>query len=200
MPTPVQKQIDNLKAPSKLKYFFFGILAFMADIVDVIAAFTVIGIILSFVVDLIVAPILFMAGFGANSRIKAMNNTIENMERYITRLGREVTRIRTIYAQAYKASRYIPGLRRIIRRSALAFRAVRLKTIRNPLFKNAAAIAADLVPYLDIVPWRTVALYLTYKDEKKTYEEAMENMNLALAAENQVIQVEVEARQELLAA
>ena len=196
----IQEISQNLNPPSKLKYFFFGFIAFFADIVDVAAALTGIGIVFSLIVDIVVAPILFFAGWNANSRIKAIRKSADNIHIHIEKLGRRIIQIRNIYARSLRLARKIPVLRKSVRKVALAIRSARLKMARNPLFKNVAAITADLVPYLDLMPWRTVAIYLTYRDEKKSYEEILENVDLALAAENQVIQYELDSQREMLAA
>mgnify|MGYP001577974249 CR=1 FL=1 len=200
MPSPAQQIIQELNPPSKLKYFFFGFIAFVADGVDIIAGLTGIGIVVSVIVDIIVAPILFIGGWSANSRIKKMREVVDGIHLHIERMERRLIQIRRIYAGALRVARRIPGLRRSVRRVALTIRRARLGIIRNPVFKNIAAMAVDIVAYIDFVPWRTWAIYSTYKDEKRTYEEAMENARLALAAENQMVQYEIEARRELLAA
>lgn len=200
MPGEIQKQIDVLRPPSKLRYFFFGFIAFFADVVDVAAAITGIGILLSLLVDIVAAPILFMAGHGARTRMKTMRSLGEKANIHIERLGRKLIQIRRYYAGAIRMARRIPGLSKTVRKTVLYLRAARLKIVRDPRFKNLAAIVADLVPYLDLIPWRTAAIYFTYRDEMRTYKETLENLNQALVVEKQINQFEIDARKELLTA
>ncbi len=214
MASPIQQQIEKLRPPSKLKYFFFGLIALLGDIADILAVLlstaaiaTAVGapvaaaiIETAFIIDLIIAPILFFAGWRTNSRIKAMRRAIDDLHIHIEKINRRIIQIRRYYAASIRLARRIPGLRRTVRRTVLALRKVRLGVVRNPIFKNTAAIVADFIPYLDVIPWRTAAIYFAYRDEKRSYEETIESAKAALAVESQATQYELEVRNELSAA
>jgi len=164
---------DTVKPPSKLKYGGLFALAGFADIVD-LAELTGIGIILAWAVKLIVSPILFFAGFGANARVKAMSQFQESVGANIAELTQRAQTYARRYTAAIKFSRKTGILKKPVKRMALKVAKARKAVMRNPAVKNGVAVVVDLVPLLDLLPWRTIGIYLAYRDEKKTYLETQE--------------------------
>lgn len=178
---------ENVRMPSKFKYGALFALAGFADIVD-LAELTGIGIILVWAVKLIVSPILFFAGFGANTRVKAMSQFQEGVGANIAELTQQAQTYARRYTTAIKFSRKTGILKKPVRKMALKITKARTVIMRNPAVKNGIAVIADLVPFLDLLPWRTIGIYLAYRDEKKTFLEAKEIIPEYYAAKTEEIQ------------
>jgi len=178
---------EQLTPPSKIKYFFLLLLALIADLVDILGSLTGIGTVVSLIVDIIVSPIIFIASHGANSRIETARNITKEINKQLENMRRRINQIRKTYATAYRISKRL-GLRRttsLIRKTSLGSKRMLMSAVRNPKIRSALAIIADLVPFLDIIPFRSVSVLLTYRDEKKSYRETLELTKEALAAEKE---------------
>ncbi len=175
-----------IKHPSRLKYGFLFSLSIIGDLVD-LAGLTGIGLILVWLVKLIVSPILFFAGFGASSRVGAMNKFYGEIQQDIAGLTRKMMFYSRMYARALRFSRKTGILKKPIRRAALKIGAARKAIIRSPALKMGAAGVADLMPGLDLFPWRTIGVYLAYRDEKKTYLETQPIVPEYIAAKTEEI-------------
>jgi hypothetical protein len=168
----------EVKPPSKLKYASLFVMSASLDIVDWLGL-TGIGLILTYALKIVFAPILFMAGWGANSRIKEMNKFKSKAFAHIEAIEKRIIFYARNYQRALKLARRYKFLRKPVRKVALRIARARKTAVRkvgqivsrNPLMKNMAAIIADFIPLIDIIPWRTLGIYLTYRDEKKTFEE-----------------------------
>ena len=170
-----EENIKTPKPPSKVKYGAMFLLSGIGDIVD-LANLTGAGIAVSIIVDIIVGFLLFVIGWATNTKIKKMSNLSKDLAEKITSIQNRITSIRNTYATAIKTGRKLRMLRKPIRVVAKSLGKVRKVIFRNPLLKNVTAIILDFIPYLDLLPWRTVGVYLTYKDEKVTYQQAVKEM------------------------
>lgn len=178
-----------VRSPSKAKYGFLYTLAVIGDLVD-LAGLTGIGLILVWAVKLIISPILFLSGISANRRIKDMNGFQENINASVAHITRKVQTYTRRYLQVIKFSRKTGILKKPIRRAALKIAKTRKAVARNPLVKNALAGVADLIPMLDLLPWRTLGVYLMYRDEKKTYLETKNTLPEYAIAKAEEVQAE----------
>lgn len=176
-----------VRPPSKLRYGFLYSLAITGDLVD-LAELTGIGLILVWLVKLIVSPILFYAGVDANSRVKAMGRLQEEINKNIAQITRRVETYTRRYMTAIKFSRKTGILKKPVRKIALKVARGRKAILRNPLIKNALAGFADLIPIIDLLPWRTFGVFLMYRDEKSTFLEAMEALPDYISAKTEEIQ------------
>lgn len=160
-----------VKPPSGTLYFFLYCLAGIGDIVDWFV-FTGIGAIISFIVDIFIGVILFFAGRAARDRIKTMNEFQDGLHGHIQNIERKIVAYRNAYARTLKASRKIKFLRKPVRKLALRFARLRKSIARSPLGRTIAAIIADFVPILELVPWRTLNIYLMKKQEMRAFQDA----------------------------
>lgn len=44
--------------------------------------------------------------------------------------------------------------------------------MKSPVGRTVASIVADLVPILDLMPWRTINIYMMKRDEMRAFQEA----------------------------
>ena len=160
-----------VKPPSGTLYFFLYILAGIGDILDWFSL-TGIGIIISFIADLFIGVTLFFAGRAARDRIKAMNEFQDGLHEHIQNIERKIIAYRNAYARVLKASRKVKILRRPVRKLALRFARLRKSIAKSPLGRTIAAIVADLIPILELMPWRTINIYLLKKQEMLAFQDA----------------------------
>lgn len=160
-----------LKPPSGMLYAFLYILAIVGDILDWLTL-TGIGAVISFAVDLIIGPILFLAARAAKSRMEAMSQFQDSLHQQIQNIERKIIAYRNAYARILKASRKVKILRKPVRKIALRFSRLRKSAMKSPLGRTLASIIADLVPILDLMPWRTINIYMMKKQEMQVFQEA----------------------------
>ena len=162
---------QTVKPPSGALYFFLYLLAIIGDILDWLTL-TGFGAIISFIVDLFIGAILFFAGRGARDRIKDMNVFQDSLHQQIQKIERKVIAYRNAYAKVLRASRKIKFLRKPVRKLALRFSRLRKSVARSPYGRTIAAIVADLIPILDLMPWRTINIYMMKKQEMMAFQDA----------------------------
>ena len=160
-----------VKPPSGTLYAFLYGLAIVGDLLD-LTVFTGIGAVVSFIVDLFIGVILFFAGRGARDRIKDMGAFQDSLHQQIEGIEKKITAYRNAYARVLKASRKIKILRKPVRKMALRFSRLRKSVLKSPLGRTVASVIADLVPILDLIPWRTINIYLMKKQEMLAFQEA----------------------------
>lgn len=160
-----------VKPPSGTLYVFLYGLAIIGDVMDWLTL-TGFGAIVSFVVDLFIGAILFFAGRAATNRMEAMNEFQDGLHNKIEQIEKKVVAYRNAYARILKASRKIKVLRKPVRKLVLRFAKLRRSVTRGPLGRTVASIIADLVPILDLMPWRTINIYMMKRDEMRAFQEA----------------------------
>ncbi|MEK7151477.1 MAG: hypothetical protein AAB784_02060 [Patescibacteria group bacterium] len=183
---------QTVKPPSKSRYALLYGLAILGDVID-LTVFTGIGAVISFFIDIFIAIILFFAGKSASNRIKATNQFRDEMDGHIQRIEKKIIAYRNAYAKALRASRKIKILRKPIRKLALGFKSLRGSITKNPMIRTAAAAIADIVPILDLVPWRTWSIYLLKRDEMLAFQEAQNMLSEYMSVKT----AELEATNEL---
>jgi hypothetical protein len=160
-----------VKPPSGILYFFLYLLAGIGDVLDWLTL-TGFGAIISFIVDLFIGAILFFAGRAARDRMKAMNEFQDSLHQHIQNIERKILAYRNAYAKILRASRKVKILRKPVRKLALRFAKLRKSITKSPLGRTVAAIIADLIPILDLMPWRTINIYMMKKAEMLAFQDA----------------------------
>lgn len=162
---------ETVKPPSGTLYFSLYVLAITGDVLDWLTL-TGFGAAISFVVDLFIGAILFFAGRAAKNRIEAMNTFQDSLHQQIQKLERKILAYRNAYAKVLRASRKIKFLRKPVRKLALRFAKLRRSVVRSPYGRTIASIVADLIPILDLMPWRTINIYMMKKQEMMAFQDA----------------------------
>lgn len=182
-----------IKPPSFFLYISLYGLSIIGDILD-FANLTGVGVVVSIVVDLFIGTILFFAGRAAKNRVDTMNRFQNDLHDKIQNIENKIVTYRKAYAGALKLARKVKFLRKPTRVIALRFAKLRRSIARNPSARTIAAIGADLIPILDLLPWRTINIYFMRRDEMRAYKEAKEMLPEYLAAKAD----EIEAANDLL--
>lgn len=152
------------KKPSKVKY---GILYAMAIFVDGInlVSLTGIGAIFSVLASFIVSFLMFLIFWFTNTKQKRADEYshkvsvfLENMPKNIAHLERRAVRV----------GKFAGKLKPVQKPATKTFVALE----KSPLSKFVASAVANLIPFLDILPWMILGVWLSYRNEKASYVNA----------------------------
>jgi len=172
------REVDELSRqvspPNMTRYYIGFTLSVIGDLIDIVAFVLIIafgaGIPLGWLVDILIdVPLLFL-GFRSSKKLKEIGKSSNVITEKITIIDQKIAQYRNRYALILRTSRKIKALRRPVRQFARKARKVTKVLRRNPLGRLVAGILADLVPGLDLIPFRTIAMYQSYKDERESYE------------------------------
>jgi hypothetical protein len=188
---------SGLQEPSKSKYRFLLLLAIILDIIDW-AELTGVGWFISLLLKTL-GFILYEGGKGIDARVKAMEKIQESTKGALMYMQRVAERLMSVSQLARLGrGKGLGGriLRAPARRLFLKLRVAKVRRIlkRNPMTKNTLAILIDIIPILDLFPWRTIGIWLAHRDEVKTYKECME----AVAEYKETKKMEYEAKRDYL--
>lgn len=154
--------------PSYVKYgivFLLGLITESTDFLDLIG----VGILISKPVALFITFIIFLIFWLTNTKQKQADDYTGKAEEMVKAVTANLAHIERRVFQAAKIARRF-GAKRFAARIRISSRLVR----RSPLFKFAAAGAANLIPFVAVFPWVLLGIYLSYRDEKKSYQNARE--------------------------
>ena len=156
------------KHPSYIKYgivSLLGLITESTDFLDIVG----LGVMVSKPVSLFITFIIFIIFWLTNTKQKNANNYVKSAEEMIKAVTANLAHLERRAFQAAKIARRF-GAGRFAARIRISSRLVK----SNPLFKFVAAGAANLVPLLAFFPWVLLGIYLSYQDEKKSYQNASE--------------------------
>lgn len=158
--------------PSWLKYSFLFLIAGIVDIVDV-ADFTGIGIVLAKIVSIAGTAIIYFTFWLTGGKMKRATASGEEARRAIVELQESVSRATRLALRASKllGRAGFKGIARQLPRTLVKFRRI---ARRNPITKILVGGALNLIPWVALINLMIVWIYLSYRDEKKTLEEAKE--------------------------
>lgn len=182
------REVDTIKLqsspPNKGRYLLGGLIALIGDILDVIGSVSVGGAVVEWIPDIIIDVIVIPLVGSQSSRkqkqaqeySEAIQGKIERAQQYLN-FSRQ-----NIFAKASRIP-HLPNssnarLSAINRLGAGSQKLTKLTKVipKNALAKISFASLADLVPYLDIVPFRAYSVYTSYQDEKKAYQAFQETI------------------------
>lgn len=152
--------------PSYIKYGIVSLLGLITESTDFLDI-TGIGMVISKPVALFITFIIFLIFWLTNTKQKRADDYVGKAEEMVEAITVNLAHIERRAFQAAKIARRI-GATRFAARIRINSRLVR----RNPLFKYAAAGAANLIPFLAVFPWVLLGIYLSYRDEKKSFQNA----------------------------
>lgn len=179
--TIIRNLASEIRPPGKFRYyvgFFFSIAGDLLDAVAFILVFFYgVGIPLGWVIDLIIDIPLLLVGFKTNKEIKKMGQANSTIVEKINLIDQKISQYRSTYALALRSARKVKALRKPVRKVARRIKQVRKVITGNPIGRFVTAIVADLIPGLDLVPFRTLAMRQSYKQEKEAYEAFQEALN-----------------------
>lgn len=158
----VVEEGKSYKSPSHFKY---GILFALAAIVDIIdfAELTGIGWFIAKIVSIIATVIILIIFLTTGGRQRSASEYRKKLEDYIKNAIKNVAHAERMIMRAGKIARYLPFLSGIV--------------------EFILAALANLFPILDLFPWMIIGVWLSYRDEKNTYNNARES---AMALESEL--------------
>lgn len=179
------------KRPSLIKYSVLYTLAITTDAVDLLE-FTGVGYFIAKAYKLACNGAIIFILWLTNTKQKNAHQYTESLENIVSEAQANLAHYTRLTLRAAKigktAGKYIPVVgQRITKISSKVPRIlvkIRRKAMKNPVTKFFWASAADFVPFLDLVPWTTLGVWLSYRDEKSSYQQAQE---AALDIEGQLI-------------
>ena len=142
-----------------------GLITESTDFLDLLG----IGVVVSKPVALFLTFIIFLIFWLTNTKQKNADNYVGKAEEMIETIATNLAHIERRAFQTAKLARRF-GAKRFAARIRISSRLVK----RNPLFKFAAAGAANLVPFIAVFPWVLLGIYLSYRNEKRSYLNAHE--------------------------
>ena len=154
--------------PSYAKYGIISLLGLITESTDFLDLIGI-GIVISKPVALFLTFIIFLIFWLTNTKQKRADDYVSKAEETIEAIATNLAHIERRAFQAAKIARRF-GANRFAARIRISSRLVK----RNPLFKFAAAGTANLIPFLSVFPWVLLGIYLSYRDEKKSYQNAHE--------------------------
>jgi hypothetical protein len=166
----IEEASKQIQKPSSRKYHRMMTLAITLDVLDWLEL-TLVGIIITYALKIIFTPVLYFYGRNANTHIKGMADVKEILEEKISHIRRKMYSYINRYKFATKMIRKSARLGRHLAKFEGSAKKIGQSITRLPGLRNLWMIIADYVPILDLLPWRTLGVYLTYRDELKTFNE-----------------------------
>jgi|SRR3989344_6453578 len=144
----------------------FALLYFVAGLADLIdlAGLTGFGWFLSVAFDIFADTIIFLFARGARNKAKHLSYLQEKLPMMVETVSK---RYLSGLKSARKMTKNIPALRSVVNRAGLLV----AKARNSPIGKQILAMTLDLIPILEVLPFRTLGIYLLWRDEKNTYKD-----------------------------
>lgn len=181
-------QGQEYRRPSLFKYSILASFASIVDLIDLIDL-TAFGAILGRIVSFVVTAIILLIFWFTNTKQKRADEYVKNIEKSVEYIAQRVASAERNIIRVARLSRHIPGAKqayrklhlRTIRRARVGLRKV-AKSTKNPIVRSAASGALNLVPFLAVIPWMLVGIWLSYRAEKESYKNAREASDSVLEA------------------
>ena len=157
----------------------------IVDFIDLTGLGAIVGRIISFAVSAVIILIFWFT----NTKQKRADEYAENIQKKIDALVARIANAERNILRVARLSRKIPGAKqlyrklhlRTVRRARVALRGV-AKSAKSPILRSVAAGTLNLVPFLALVPWMLVGIWLSYRAEKESYKNAREASDSVLEA------------------
>ncbi|HXK40818.1 MAG TPA: hypothetical protein VJ046_01825 [Candidatus Paceibacterota bacterium] len=173
-------QGQEFRRPSLFKYSILASFASIVDLIDLIDL-TGVGAILGRMISFVVSAIIILIFWFTNTKQKRADEYVENVQKNMEVIAERIANAERNIVRVARLSRKVPGAKqlyrklhlRTIRRARVALRGL-AKNTKNPIVRSAAAGTLNLVPFLALVPWMLVGIWLSYRAEKESYKNAQE--------------------------
>lgn len=138
---------QSFSGPSLFKYFIILIMfAIPNDLIDALD-FTGIGIMLSWFTSFYLSAITVIIMWFADSELKRVKGHMAKRGEHQKALAKTMTKV------ASKLTKFAP---------------------KNPVIKVIAGAVLEMIPFVSILPWSSISVFLAYSDERKIFKEAGE--------------------------
>jgi len=185
----LHSQGQEFRHPSYFKYFvILGPLAAIIDLIDLVDL-TGFGAIVGRTISFIVSAVIILIFWFTNTKQKRADEYVDNIQKNMEVIADRIANAERNIVRVARLSRKVPGAKqlyrklhlRTIRRARVALRRV-AKSTKNPIVRSAVAGTLNLVPFLALVPWMLVGIWLSYRAEKESYKNAQEASESVLEA------------------
>ena len=180
--TGLYNQGQEFRHPSYFKYFvLLAPLGLIIDGLDIFAHVSGAGIPFGTLISGFATVIMLLVFWFTNTKQKRADEYVDNIEKNIEVITQRIANAERNLVRVARLSRHIPGAKqayrklhlRTVRRARVALRGV-AKSTKSPILRYAAAGTLNLVPFLAILPWQLIGVYLSYRAEKESYQNAKE--------------------------
>mgnify|MGYP001614747855 CR=1 FL=1 len=185
----LHNQGQEFRHPSYFKYFAvltpLAAIIDLVDLVDLSGIGAIIGRSFSFVAWVLMLLIFWFT----NTTQKRADEYVKNIEKNVEVITARIANAERNIVRVARISRKIPGAKQLyrkfhlkaIRRTRIALRGIG-KSTKNPLIRSAASGTLNLIPFLAVIPWMLVGLWLSYRAEKESYKNSQEASDSILEA------------------
>ena len=138
-----------LNGPSLFKYATLLLMfAVPNDIIDALDL-TGLGFLFSWFFSAFLSVTMLFVVWFTDSEFQRVKSHMANKNKYIKNLTRTATKVAT------RITKFAP---------------------KNPVVKIIAGTVLEMIPFISILPWSSISVFLAYADERKTYKEARETL------------------------
>ena len=175
----IYKESGAYRHPSYLKYAILFFLAGIIDLVDLLDV-TGIGIVISKIVSFFLSALILLIFWLTNTKMNQAQEFTDGLDEKISHIQKNIVYASRLAMKTSKILRKV-GMKRTAR--AIPRTMVRLRRLarKNPMTKVAIGGLINLIPFLAIFNLMVVWIYISYRDEKKTYRQAREAGEEALS-------------------
>lgn len=174
--------------PSLFKYSLLALLALIVDAIDLIDL-TGIGIIIGRIISFVASVIIIIIFWLTDTKQKRADEYVDGIQKRIEAITAAMANAEINILRTARLSRKIPGAKQLYRKLHLkTVRPLRLaakkiaKNRKNPIVRFVAAGVLNLVPFLAVLPWMLIGIWLSYRAEKESYKNAREAAESVLEA------------------
>lgn len=165
--------------PSESYYRNLYLLAAIGDLADLL-------VILGWLVDFIIDPILLIASWRLKERLEKMQKSSQEVDQVSESLRARIKERRASRTSGNRPSGPAPKAKRA---------GTKVKS-RNPFSKSLWGILIDLIPIAQFLPFKLYSVWQMKKAETETYQEIMATRNEAQEAQQEAQESELEAEEE----
>ncbi|OGN00063.1 MAG: hypothetical protein A2817_00560 [Candidatus Yanofskybacteria bacterium RIFCSPHIGHO2_01_FULL_39_8b] len=160
--------------PSYFKYFVilipWAILVDVVDMWDLTGAGAVLGRAFSIFSWISIILILWFT----DGKVKKAYHYNENLGQAIADLQKDIARATRFALKSSKFLRKVPGMKGVARQIPRTLVKIRRIARKNPITKVLIGGAINAIPWLAVFNLLFIWVYLSYRDEKKSYRKARE--------------------------
>lgn len=177
----LHNQGQEFRHPSYFKYFVtLTPLAAIIDLVDLVDL-TGMGALIGRMFSLAAWVVMLLVFWFTDTKQKRADEYVDNIQKNMEVIATRIANAEKNIVSMARLSRKVPGVKQLYRKAHLAtIRKARValrgiaKNTKNPIVRSAVTGALNLVPFLAIIPWMLVGVWLSYRAEKESYRNAAE--------------------------
>lgn len=177
----LHNQGQEFRHPSYFKYFvILTPLAAIIDLVDLVDL-SGIGAIIGRMFSFSAWTLMLLVFWFTNTKQKRADEYVKNIEKNLEVITQRMANAERNIVRVARLSRKVPGAKQLYRKAHLAtIRKARVglrrvaRSAKSPIIRTAAAGTLNLVPFLAVIPWMLIGVWLSYRAEKESYKNAGE--------------------------